>query len=334
MPRKQLITFSVLGTLTIAAAAVFYYGWSQLLLSPFALIFGGDILRQAIIFTVGAILFLSFISMTNLLVSDTRCRVATFLFASLAIFPIFQFDPKVLVFAFFLFLILLLFSIRSQTQIKNHLHFSASHLFGPTLETLISLISIVFAIQYFFAAQVNLPKFKLEIPDYIFDQTFKIIEDYIPNSNPYQQVKGVKTDEVLQNQIQIPPELIPYIEKGEFPPEVVAEIEKNLPPGITIEQAMEMLKTAVPQASPQGQETLLSPIRQIVETQINQIIEPYKQFFPAVSALLVFLLLKWFGNFVNLLSTWLLAILTKILLLTKIAKVKTETMQAERIVVE
>ena len=332
MPRKQLITFSILAILTVAAAAVFHYGWSQLLISPFTLIFGGDILRQVLIFTIGAIFFLSFASLINLLVTNNRCRIATFLFASLVIFPIFQFDPKALVFAFFFFLTLLFFSVRSQTQIKNHLDFSASHLFGPTLGTLITLISIIFAVQYFFAAQVNLPQFKLEIPAYIFDQAFKIIEDYIPSNNFDPQVKG--------EQIIIPQELIPYIEQGEFPPEIEAEIQKYLPPGVSLDQAMtELQKITAEQGgvdpSPTNiQNTLLGPVKQMVESQINKIIEPYRKFLPAISALFVFLLLKWFGSFVNLFSIWLLAILIKILLITKTAKVKTETVQAERIVIE
>lgn len=337
MPRKKLITFSILGTLTVAAAAAFWYGWYQLLLSPYALIFGGeDVLRKAIIFALAASLFLGFLSLVNLLITDTRCRIATFLFVSFSIFPIFQFDPKTLILAFFFFLALFYFSVRSQSQIKEHLHFSAGHLFGPTLGSLVTLISIIFAVQYFFSAQASISQFKLEIPEYIFEQVSKMIPS----------VKGVQTGEVLQSQIQIPPELIPYIEKGELPPEVEAEIQKYLPAGVTMEQAITELQKIVKEQGGvinvteeemQEVEKRVGPlgtVQQIVETQLNSLIEPYKKFVPAVFAALVFLILKWFGSFVNLVSVWILAVLTKILLWTKVAKVKTETVQAERIVVE
>ncbi|MBM4401777.1 MAG: hypothetical protein FJ044_00840 [Candidatus Cloacimonetes bacterium] len=357
MPRKKLITFSILGTLTVIAAAIFWYAWYQLLHSPYALIFGGEnILSKAIIFAVAATLFLSFLSLVNLLINDTRCRIATFLLASFSIFSIFQFDPQTIAFALFFFLALCYFSIRSQIQIKEHLHFSAGHLFGPTLGSLITLISLIFAVQYFFAAQANISQFKLEIPAHIFDQ----VVDLIPS------VKGIKTGEVLQSQIQIPEELIPYIEKGEFPPEIAAEIEKYLPAGVTIEQAITELQKIVHEqggvievseedmraveeqvgplpeeakqfiTAPTGgsQINLAGPIQQIVEAQLNKIIEPYKKYIPLVFAALAFLLIKWFGNFVNLLSTWLLAIFVKILLWTKAAKLETENVQAEKIVVK
>lgn len=348
MPRKKFIVFSILGIFAVAAAAFFWYGWRQLLAAPYTLIFGGEnVLPKAILFAAGAIFFLTFLSLINLLVDDVRFRIAIFFFVSFVIFPIFQFDPKTLAVAFFFFLSLLLFSSRTQTQIKEHLHFSAEHLFGPSLGGLITLISVIFAIQYFFAAQANISQFRLEIPEYIFQEVTKIVPS----------VKGIQSGEVLQSQIQIPPELIPYIEKGEFPPEIAAEIEKYLPPGVTIDQVLGELQRVVKEQGgvitvpeegiqqieeylgPLPEETkeligMTSPLKQLVESQLEKIIEPYRKFIPAVFAALTFLLIKWFGTFVNFVSILLLAILIKILLWTKVAKVETETVQAERIVVE
>lgn len=342
---KQIGTYILLVALGFFASVAFWLYWQKLLTHPLGLFTSleSDLAAVAIVAASGVIL-LTAVSLMSLLLPKKLDLIAY----GLIFAPLFILNQPTWVLALSLFILWLpaiLFTWQIKREVENHIEFSAFHIFSARLPLMVTALSVVLGLQFFAASQAQAESFEFKIPENIFQQAVKIVQPMI-NEQVETQVQGVrdKTNQQLAqlpNLDQFPPEIQESLLRGEIPQELEEQLRQQ---GISDQQNTEF-ETQLKDASQGGQldtenfqnqltGSLLGELKTKLESQINQIIAPYRQYLPALLGFLVFFTIKTFGGIINLAAITVISVLISLLLQANLVTKKLEDVKAERLVVE
>lgn len=358
---KEIIIAFVLTLASLVSAFFFWSNWNKILADPLSLIWGNlELLVLILRALVGLLPYLGLISLTCILLSKLWIRLSVLLLSTLSLLVVFYQGELVFLLLTFIPLAvgLMVFVWQSEKEIQSHLKMRLSHIFAPTLSTLMLFLIIVMSVQTFNAAKKLGTDFKIQIPEGIFKEVLGRVGNLggsgLPFGNNVQgvsQVKGATNDidlqAILEGKIPLPPEVRSYFEKGQLPPEVMQELQKQ---GVSVEMVSSLLggltvdskgflrsKTAVDQLFDAGNQSLTDifakQMKVEVEKQIDSIISPFKKYLPLILAALVFLVLLSLKGILVSLAMMLFSLTVFILQLIKVVRLEKKEVEAERLVI-
>lgn len=339
----MLIVTLILILLLVSSELFLWSSWAKLLctLTKQGI---GEMKWSLLAFIVFWALFLAVFALLSLLVKDMKILMFTFLLAGLGLLGFLweagMFFPLGVVSATGLTLGLLISGCQLKNEVNNHLKFSANHLLPPRFRNLGLFLILIFSFYVFWVARGCMADFKIIIPDFMFE----VISEHLPVDLGGETLGESTIDagglgEFLRGEAPLPEELRPYLEGGELPEEIKGLLGEHGIPADLLQSSLSAIevdeegKIKEP-LSGGGTEMLMGGVKMMLEDQLNQYIEPYRGFLPLILAGSVFMFLFYANLLMPILGLVLAWLLLKILVWTKIVKVKIETVEAERLIVE
>lgn len=205
---------------------------------------------------------------------------------------------------------LLLTFINLDSTLKSYLTFKPTTLLGPSIRHLSSLLILAFCLVYFLSANKMIAQNGFQIPDSLIDTALNLSQ---PASNQ---------QEPTASQLSIPQEQLDLLKEN---PDLLRQ--SGLDPGI-----LDSLNQ--PQKSSETPQDLTNDlIKTAVKDQIQNFINPFIGFIPAVLALLLFFTLQSITSMINLLSYPLLWGIFSILEKSGFIKFTTEMRPVRKMVI-
>lgn len=341
---KQTITLTLLTGFGLLLSAIFWSQWERLLSHPLGLSSSlSNHPTATILLVVSGIFTLAFTSLIALLSSNRLALLSH----ALLFTPLFLLTLPLWVLSLsfaLLWLSTLFFTRQVKHEVQNHIQFSTPHTFNARLPLMITALSLVLGLQFSVAAQGHTQDFRLKIPETVFEQAIKLVQPTL-DKQINQQVQNARhqTNQLLQ-QIpgidQLSPEAQKALLRGNLPQPLEDQLRQQ---GVSNQQITQ-LKTQLQQLGQMSQpdtgtlrdqltRQLMDKFKTELESQINQILEPYLPYLPAFLGFVVFLVIKTFGGVINLVAVSLTGILISLLLQAGIVKKKVEEVKAERLVI-
>lgn len=355
---KELVIFLLLTVFSFAVSFFFWTSWGSLLENPFSLVWGSpDLLVNGLKALVGLLLVLLFLSLTGLLISQKIFQVVSLTLTSLSLFLAFWDQDLIsLTVGFSLLLVAcLIFIFSLSTQLYNHVKLQVGHILGPLLSTFVFLFMMIMVIQSYFVSQRKVDSLRVEIPDWVFQQAFNMVGGITQDFMDKEKVQGatdVDMQAIFEGRVPVPVEWRPYFKQGTLPPELMTEVEKQ---GITKEQIALLLSNFIldDQGFLRPKEGSLLPnlgeaegsmsgnplsliqgqLKGEVQRQLDFLLSSYRQYFPLVLSVLIFLILRSISGVLVSLSVILLSLVFGFLKLVGVFKIEKKEIPAERLVI-
>lgn len=231
---------------------------------------------------------------------DWKIVVPTGLLAS--ILPMFFLNPaQGLILAVGSLVIFIVTFAILENRLKSYLTFEVSSLLGPSIRSLISLLILTMSFSYFLSVNQIIQKSGFEIPDSLIDASLKFSQ---PQDN--QKESAAPQLSISKEQLDLLKENPQLLKQSGIDPKILDTLTEPKKPSVTSQDSTnDFLKSAV-------------------KDQLQNFIQPYKNFIPAILAILLFFTLQSLTSIVALLIYPILWLIFFILEKTGFVKFTTE----------
>ncbi|MBU0708896.1 hypothetical protein KJ596_04070 [Patescibacteria group bacterium] len=347
MSKKSLIFKVILGLILVLNVPLLWYLWAKLLCALEVDGISESSLRIFFFFLSFWVLTLVAVAIMVVLVKDWRFLAGSYLLAGIdllvflwrggLLFPVGVVSATVITIG------LLVVSRCIRNEVKNHVRFSAAHLLSPGFRSLGLFLSVAFSYYVFWVSRGWVADFYITVPDALIE----VILERLPadftevtlgqSSDMYEE--SFDLTGFLQGKTALPEEFRPYFREGELPEELKEVLNSQGLPADLLESVLTLVEfdeegMITEPMSESGMGILAQGLKSVTETQLNQVLKPYRGVLPIILAGSCFLSLFYLNIFIpvgGVIITWLLM---KIMLLIKLIKIEKETIEVERLTID
>lgn len=291
------------------------------------------------------LLFVAAFVLVILLHTRIEIQLVLYLLSALTIFTLpFSFVLN-LIFAAVFFLTLLFTNRMLLYDLDLHTQIRLNHIFNHKLTLLIAVISALLTVQYYIASHRVIADAPFTIPTSVLDQAINLSKPLID-----EQLK-ISGQTVVSGYLEQFNEMLPLLEsipnqeklsllQGETSDFVRNFLKDQGFSDAQIDNFSEQISTNMPETPTldilSGEEVsdeLFSQIREEVEKLLNNLLQEYQEYIPAILSLLVFVSLNSIGYLTKFIAILLAGIFLQILTLLNLIKKTTVDVPVERYII-
>lgn len=242
--------------------------------------------------------------------------VAPVVFVALTLPLIFTPQPISFILSFGFLLSFLFSYLTLENKLKTYLNFQPSVLLTPSIKSLTTTLIFVSAFGFYLATNVEIKENGFSLPDSLIDAVLQAV--------PMPSVPGMQTGS--SSQIPAIPELSQEnIDLLKQNPQALAQF--GIDPSVLDSLGQTNNQQPIETNSPQ------SPIKSLVQAQLDQVIKPYLPYLAIFIALILFLTLNWIASLLSLVLSPILWGIFKSLTKSGFATFTTEMREVKKLVV-
>lgn len=204
-------------------------------------------------------------------------------------------------------------------NLNNYITFSSTQIYSPHIKRFSQLAAIIFSISLFVFFNIHYQTNKFEIPDSLIDTALKSVPQNITTSDAGESIS-------LPSRLNITPEQIQTLKQN---PKVLEQF------GLSVSDLEKLSNPTTIQTKNSKKQVPLDQmlIRTAVKNQVNQMIEPYRDFIPLALAFLFFLSLYSINSLLLILISPILFLIFKVLEGTKFITFTKEMREIKKMVI-
>lgn len=324
---KRVIFYLVNSVVFLLAFIVFWLELTVLYENPLVIISFNPADLVKIVYMAITLAFITLpITLLIAVHTDTKHLYGLYLLAAASSLIMFYPLPIIaLILALGTLLSLYLFDRSSTKALNNQLSFKPYEIFRRSLGSFITLMAVVISLGYYTSILDKIHQFTLTIPDEMFNKVIEAVGEQFQETSPQTKEQRLEkaTDKIYEEQVK-PQVLQKLAQAGITDPEktqpYLDQAKKDLE-----KQAQEQM-TNIPVDADQ---TLIKQVKKQTQDNINNLLQQYRQFLPALFSFSLFALFQFLDPFVAALVTGLLFGIVKTLTSLEVMHIETKETKAE-----
>lgn len=198
-----------------------------------------------------------------------------------------------------------------ENKLKTYLNFSPTQLFTSSIKHTCTFLLLIFALAFYFSANLDLQKNGFQIPDQLIETSLKFAN---PTQNPDMQTPQIELPQIPKEQLEMLKQNPDLLRQSGLDPKILDTLY-NPPPA------------PKPGNPPQ------SLLKQLVKEQLEEVIKPYLTYLPVILAILFYFSLSFILSILFLIVSPILWLTFYILEKTNFIKFTTETREVRKMVI-